>query len=508
MLKQIRIIAAIGCFLLLTLLFLDFTGTAHHYFSWIARMQLLPAMLASNVLILIVIGLLTLLFGRLYCSVICPLGVWQDGISNLSSRRKGKKNRFHYATSKSILRYSVLVISIIALLVGISVIVSLVDPYASFGRIATHLFAPIYRLGNNALAFFSEKVASYAFYNTDVWVKSVSSLILAVVTLGVVSFLAWRNGRIYCNAFCPVGTLLGVLSKFSLFRVAFDSNKCNGCKSCERACKSSCIDTKTRTIDYSRCVSCFNCVEKCKFGGMNYKLMTFKKDTTTVEENKVSEEINSQASSKAVIGRKEAISTLAALGIASTVKAQQLHVDGGLADIEAKKVPERKTQLAPPGAIGINNLKKHCTACQLCISSCPNQVLRPSNKLSTFMQPEMSFERGYCRPECVTCSQVCPTSAINSISTADKTAISVGHAVWVSDNCVVNRDKVTCNNCEHHCPTGAISMVVRNQELGNSLKTPVVNKELCIGCGACENLCPARPFSAIYVEGNIIHHTI
>lgn len=124
------------------------------------------------------------------------------------------------------------------------------------------------------------------------------------------------------------------------------------------------------------------------------------------------------------------------------------------------------------------------------------------------MQPEMSYELGYCRPECVECSLVCPVGAIKPITIADKTAISIGVAVWIKDNCIVNRDEVPCDNCQRHCPTGAIALIARDPENEKSLKIPAVDKSLCIGCGACENLCPARPFSAIYVEGNIRHHAI
>lgn len=124
------------------------------------------------------------------------------------------------------------------------------------------------------------------------------------------------------------------------------------------------------------------------------------------------------------------------------------------------------------------------------------------------MQPEISYVRGYCRPECVECSQVCPTGAIKPITTADKSALSIGQAIWIKDNCVVNTDEVRCDNCERHCPTGAITLVDRDPGYSDSLKIPVIDKELCTGCGACENLCPTRPFSAIYVEGNIKRHLI
>ena len=124
------------------------------------------------------------------------------------------------------------------------------------------------------------------------------------------------------------------------------------------------------------------------------------------------------------------------------------------------------------------------------------------------MQPEMSFERGYCRPECTACSEVCPAGAIQRITREEKTAIQIGHAVWIGRNCIPLRDGVECGNCAKHCPSGAITMVPSDPENDLSPKVPAVNEERCIGCGACEHVCPARPFSAIYVEGNLNHRTI
>ncbi len=117
------------------------------------------------------------------------------------------------------------------------------------------------------------------------------------------------------------------------------------------------------------------------------------------------------------------------------------------------------------------------------------------------MQPESSYERGYCRPECTRCSEVCPAGAITPVTREEKTAVQIGHAVWVADNCVPLTDGVECGNCARHCPAGAILMVASDPQDTDSPKIPVVNTARCIGCGACENLCPARPFSAIYVEG-------
>ena len=181
---------------------------------------------------------------------------------------------------------------------------------------------------------------------------------------------------------------------------------------------------------------------------------------------------------------------------------------GGLAAIEEKKIPERATAITPPGSMSARNFAQHCTACQLCVSVCPNQVLRPSSDLTRLMQPEMSYERGYCRPECTKCAEVCPAGAIRPITKADKSAIQIGHAVWIKENCICITDDVECGNCARHCPVGAIQMVASDPENPESRKIPVVNTERCIGCGACENLCPSRPFSAIYVEGHIMHRTV
>ena len=124
------------------------------------------------------------------------------------------------------------------------------------------------------------------------------------------------------------------------------------------------------------------------------------------------------------------------------------------------------------------------------------------------MQPELSFERGACRPECVVCSTVCPTGAIKPITVAEKSSTMIGHAVWVKANCVVLTDGVNCGNCARHCPAGAIMMVPSNPDDETSPMVPAVNSAMCIGCGTCEYVCPARPFSAIYVEGHEVHSQI
>ncbi|MEY8586282.1 4Fe-4S dicluster domain-containing protein [Phocaeicola sartorii] len=500
MLRKIRLILAVLFFIAVTALFLDFTGTIHAWLGWTAKVQFLPALLALNAGVVVALVLLTLLVGRVYCSVICPLGVMQDIVSWISGRRKKKRYRFSYSPEKKWLRYGIFGLFVIALVAGIGSFVALLAPYSSYGRIASNLFAPIYRWGNNLLAYFAERADSYAFYETEVWMKSLPTFVIAVTTFIVLAVLAWRNGRTYCNTICPVGTVLGFFSRFSLFRITIDESKCNRCGLCSRKCKAACIDGKEHRIDYSRCVACMDCIDTCNHGAIGFRMRT------KASEKHTGKDAKRQAESGQIdTARRSFLSATAVLAATSVMKAQEKKVDGGLAVIEDKKIPVRATPIVPPGAWSARHFAQHCTACQLCVSACPNNVLRPSTDLQKLMQPEMSYERGYCRPECTRCSDVCPAGAIRPIAIEEKSSTRIGHAVWIRKNCIPLTDGVECGNCARHCPSGAILMIPSDSEDVNSVRIPVVNAERCIGCGACENLCPARPFSAIYVEGHTMH---
>ena len=487
MLRKIRTILAAVFFVLITLLFLDFTGTLHHWLSWMAKIQFLPAVMALNVVVVVALIALTLVFGRIYCSVICPLGVFQD----LLARLHRKKNKYSYSKEVKWLRYPVLAVFVLAGVAGIGSLFQLLAPYSAYGRIATIIFQPIWKLGNNLLAMVAERMDSYAFYTIDTWMRSLPVLIIAAVTLVVLVVLAWRGGRTYCNTICPVGTILSFFARFSWLKIRFDEEKCKNCSLCSKNCKAACIDFKTHTVDYSRCVACGNCIDSCKFDALKYSPSMQTKKNASVDASKRSFLLASALVSTAAMAQKK-----------------EKLMDGGLADIEDKVAPQRQTPLTPPGSLSFQNLSTRCTGCQLCVSECPNQVLRPSGDLMHLMLPTMSYEHGYCRPECTRCSEVCPAGAIKKIDQDEKTSIQIGHAVWIKKNCVVLTDEVECGNCARHCPSGAIEMVPLDHDNEDSPKVPAINEAACIGCGACEYVCPSRPFSAIYVEGHEVHRKI
>ena len=487
MLRKIRTILAAVFFVLITLLFLDFTGTLHHWLSWMAKIQFLPAVMALNVVVVVALIALTLVFGRIYCSVICPLGVFQDLLAHL----RRKKNKYSYSKEVKWLRYPVLAVFVLAGVAGIGSLFQLLAPYSAYGRIATMIFQPIWKLGNNLLAMMAERMDSYAFYTIDTWMRSLPVLIIAAVTLVILAVLAWRGGRTYCNTICPVGTILSFFARFSWLKIRFDEEKCKNCSLCSKNCKAACIDFKTHTVDYSRCVACGNCIDSCKFDALKYSSSMQTKKNASVDASKRSFLLASALVSTAAMAQKK-----------------EKLMDGGLADIEDKVAPQRQTPLTPPGSLSFQNLSTRCTGCQLCVSECPNQVLRPSGDLMHLMQPTMSYEHGYCRPECTRCSEVCPAGAIKKIDQDEKTSIQIGHAVWIKKNCVVLTDEVECGNCARHCPSGAIEMVPLDHDNEDSPKVPAINEAACIGCGACEYVCPSRPFSAIYVEGHEVHRKI
>lgn len=418
MFRKIRTTLAVVFWVLITWLLLDFTGAAHTYLGWMARIQFMPAVLALNVGALLFIIALTLLLGRIYCSVICPLGVMQDAIARL----RRKRFKYRYSEARNILRYACLAFAGLMLMLNLGWASSLLMPYGTYGRIVGSLVAPLYKMGNNALAGLAEHYDSYAFYSVDVWVKSLPVLVVSLVMLVVIGLLAWRGGRTWCNTVCPVGTLLGLIARRPLYRPVIDTSRCNGCGLCARSCKSACIDSKSHSVDMSRCVMCGDCEDACTRGAIR-------------------------------------IGTLKPVGNAAPMAAS------------ADTAPAHDN---PAAQEGVDNGRR---------------------------------------------------AVLTSVAVEERTAIQVGHAVWTRDLCIPVRDGKTCGLCARKCPAQAIQMVplvqgvhfdgrrwldADNQPIPReqALLIPVVNEEVCIGCGACENLCPSRPLSAIHVEGHEVHREI
>lgn len=482
--KRIRLIFAIIAGIYLTFYFLDFAGLTSGWPN-LTRIQVIPALLSGSIIVLIALLLLTLLFGRIYCSVICPLGIFQDVIAWIA-KKTNRKKRYHHSQEKRLLRYSMLAITVIGSLAGITILLSLLDPYSAFGRMIVNVFRPVYLGINNLLALIFNGFGNYTFYHTDVYILSGMAFIVGLITFLGIGFLAWRHGRTWCNTVCPVGTLLGFLSRYAIWKIRIDPSACISCGLCERKCKAGCIDSKNKQIDYSRCVACYNCLPTCHQQGIRYSPAW-----------KMS---RSQKTQKPDSSKRQFIATLTTLSLILPDKIMaQAKASAGNNHPWQKKHP-----LSPPGSLSTEHLLKHCTACHLCVTKCPSHVLKPAFMdygWGGMMQPKMDFEHGFCNFDCTVCADVCPNGALLPLTKEEKHKLQPGKVVFVLQNCIVNTDGTSCGACSEHCPTQAVSMVPYK----NGLTIPSVNPAICVGCGGCEYVCPVRPFKAIYIEGNPVH---
>lgn len=492
MLRKIRILVSAILFLLITCYFLDFAGILPSGLHWLAKIQFIPACLSLSFVIVGIWLLITFFFGRIYCSSVCPLGIFQDIFSRIPI--PGKKKRFHYSPQKKILRWSFLLVMLITLIAGFTLFTGLLDPYSAYGRMVTALFKPAYLAANNLLEWIFVQTGSYRFYRMEIILHSTAALITGVATFLLIGGLAWLYGRTWCNTICPVGTLFGGISRYSLFRIRINEERCIGCGICERKCKARCIDSKGKRVDNSRCVACFNCLSGCKFDAISYSASKSGKAASRQSE------IKNDTTDSALVNhsRRQFLLTSAATTVAiPTAVAQNAveQVTGNITGTDKKRAP-----IAPPGAVSYEHLRAHCTSCHLCVSKCPSNVIKPAlleYGLGGMLQPTLYFEKGFCNYDCTVCGEVCPNGAILPLTREQKHFTQSGYVVFKAKRCVVITDGTNCGACSEHCPTQAVKMV----PIKGGLTLPKIDRSICIGCGGCEYICPARPLKAIYVEG-------
>ena len=482
-LKWIRVALALIIFIAITLFF---TYTKSIVPAWLLKTQFVPsvmALFAGGGVAFILLVLLTILFGRLYCSVLCPMGVFQDIVRRVANIFKKKKSRrTHFTKERKWLRIVVLVLILIPVFFGSVYLLTFTDPYSNWGRISSQLVGGSIQYVSNLL---SSTFPSHIYYRPFANL-ALGSFIFTIVVFLIVLIMSALKGRLYCNTICPVGTILGYTSKFSMFKMSIDKEKCKGCDVCSKSCKSYCIDGKNKYIDDSRCVVCFDCIRECKQDAISFKF-AWKK-------NKSSKEDGAPVNQ----GRREAISAISLFAAAVATRA--------FTKEKAHKGEYEITGIVPPGGKGIMHLKKHCTACHACIAACPNKIIKPATGeykaagLSGFMLPVITYSHHFCAYDCNECAKVCPNGALIPLLLEEKKLTQIGKVRFYPGRCVVRTDGTACGACDEHCPTKAITMV----PLKNGLTFPTVNTDICIGCGGCEYICPARPH-AMVVQPSTIH---
>lgn len=495
--KTIRIILGILFFIPILSIFIDFKHlTSDATKSFFTEIQFIPSLLnfiqnpLNSFLIIALLLIVTLIFGRIYCSSVCPLGILQDIILYFQ-KKFNKKKKLNYSKPVNKVRYSILLFTFLGIFLGQNIVLNLLDPYSLFGKIAASIFRPMALIFNNILSYLFLFFDSYLLHSINIY-YAIPLLIFSILVFGFIIFLVLKKGRLYCNTICPVGTFLGLISRYSFIKIKINDSKCNECKLCEKKCRATCIDSEKRQIDYSRCINCYDCISVCSTRAIEYSLISF----NATKNNILEKEINQN--------KRTFITTMITGAIANTILSRANEISTSTYKTTIKE--ERNNLVTPPGSLYLTNYNTLCTACNLCVTACPTDVLQPTfidYGLEYIFQPKLDFHKGFCNYECTTCLDICPTNAITKIPLEQKKLTQIGVAQFIRENCVVITDGTDCGACNEHCPTKAVIM----KPEGN-LFVPEVIESLCLGCGACEYACPTKPYRAIYVEGNIIHKTL
>lgn len=278
----------------------------------------------------------------------------------------------------------------------------------------------------------------------------------SMIPLAVIAILAVWKKRIYCTAVCPVGTLLGLAAKYGVFRLRL-SDQCVKCGMCVKVCPSGCIDPDNGTLDNERCTRCMNCLSVCRLHAVKFGRAEHR--TLPVDETRRAFLANSGI----------LIAGLAAGALLAKAGMEKLSGFAG------------RFKILPPGAGNAERFAARCTSCQLCTANCPAKIIIPApNGLGPV---SLDLTRGACRFDCNRCSQACPTGALRPLTLELKQKTKIAEARFNPRNCIVFQDGAKCGKCAEACPVRAVTL--------RRTGAPKLNPELCIGCGACQQVCPA-----------------
>lgn len=518
LLRYTRITLEVIFGLMITALLVDYTMGTAHIAGWLARIQFLPACLSMSFGIIAFWFGFTLIFGRVYCSTVCPLGTLQDLIArmpSLSKLKKPRRLRRDYAPPHNTLRYAAILFFIVALS-GSTFFISYIDPYTVYSRMAVYLLKPVYGSAENMIAELGEFTGLWTVAIVNISVISVVAIAVSAVTLAIIAVLSVRYGRLWCNTICPVGAVLGKVSRYSIFHIDIDTDKCIQCRKCVRVCKSQCIDLTDHVVDTSRCVTCFDCTNVCPNDAITYttrrkqlsiplmqRISSIAPKRGEVSTSGVDTATTGTASPKLMDRRK--FLTAGIIAAAAPVIAKAADKAANRIDpLETGSVPLVPSRyVTPPGSKSRDEFLKKCTGCGLCVSHCTSQVLRPASGQygsRHMMVPVMDFTQSWCYYNCKRCTTLCPTGALHPLTRDEKHRFVNGLARVDAANCISAVDGTPCGACAKRCPTEAITMQRVNDSTSHVM--PVVDPGKCIGCGACEYICPAAPFKAIVTNGN------
>ena len=459
------------------------------FFCWNPLIALSVMLIAKTIMFIflpaISIIVLTVIFGRVFCSWICPLGTLLD----LWQRMMPAKRYYQKKTFPEI-RYSLLILTIISSLLGLQ-LVGFVDPFSLLFRGLTFIIDPLINLV--IVGFFD-----YLYLNTPEYISSISEPIYQTLKRTILAYqqvyflsvfltfcillsifaLELIDNRLWCKKVCPLGALLSIISRFSLLK-RLPQKLCNKCNQCKDLCKMSSFNSEGFQ-NQENCTRCMQCVKTCSNNKIQFTFKLLKKTTNHT-----------------YISRRNFVN--------STVVGCLLPL---VNTIDAQKRLSNPYLLRPPGAKKETEFQDLCVRCGECMKVCITNALQPTmleSGWSGIFVPRIIPRLGYCEFNCYLCGQVCPTGAIQFLNLKQKHKTVIGKAYFDKNRCLPYAKNTPCIVCEEHCPVYDKAIKYNTVNVKNKdgkiieLKQPYVVYDRCIGCGICENKCPVKGEAAIRV---------
>lgn len=446
---------------------------------------------------LLVLGL-TLLFGRVFCNWICPYGTLHQFIGWLFNTRNGKEridsNRYR---AMYYFKYVILIVFLIMASMG-ALQIGLLDPICLMYRTFATVFAPMFDMGVDQVS----NTLATAEMDT-LWIDNLKfgpgverRIFVGSFWIGLFLFtLVGMNvliPRFFCRFLCPLGSLLGVFSRFAVFRINRDVHKCTDCNLCLTRCEGA-ADPQG-VLRQSECFSCMNCIDDCPEDALSFT--AFGLDTKQVKKGP---ELGK---------RKFVFASIAGVFAVPFIKNHGVNTDTNF----------NGALIRPPGSVEESDFLAKCIKCDQCINSCPTNVLQPATYeeggIEGLWTPVMNFDIGHCQLKCTMCSEVCPTGAIRKITVEEKMGkgqfeevgpIRLGTAFYDFGRCLPHAMEVPCVVCEEVCPVSPKAIQTKDVEVKDVwgeitlLNKPFIVPDLCIGCGICQTECPVKDERAVYV---------
>lgn len=440
--SRLRLAAALVVLALFLFAFTGPRGAADGLLAPLARAQLSPALIRDGLFSGAAIAAITaaLVFGRLYCSVLCPMGTIQELFWRLARRRSRRVEPWR-------LRVLVPVLAGVGLALGLTPLFTVLDPFSNFGRGVAGA-ASLLR-GGAALS---------------------APLLASLAIFSFILLLSILRGRRFCD-WCPVGGALGVCASAAPFGMRIDHGACVSCGACERACPSNCADAEKKAVSLGRCVLCVRCAAACPEGAVRYGLSRPGGKTASERRGFLA------GSGRFALGAAAAAVYFGSGSVNHFFRASGTR--GGVHS-EGKEPP-----ILPPGALDARLSASACLHCQACVTACPAGIVR----FKDAPYPELDYDAGYCQYNCTACGDVCPTGAIRPLG-SQKQRTRVALSSLLLERCLVAEKKQACGACAEVCPTHAIHMP--SYEEAGGLPEPIFDEAYCIGCGACYYACPVQ----------------